>query len=274
MKESCKNEIFGELPQDANKVTRGRVLIIAGMNDMAGAGIMATMGALKSGAGLVKACTSRGNFPVFLSRTPEAIMTEFEGVKHSLTDFKAIAFGPGMGKGSISEQILEYVIDADTCPLVIDADGLNIISENDNLVQKLILRKNKAVITPHWGEAARLLGNIDGMTREDVVRKLHYKTGSVAVLKGPGTLVFDGGTHVYKNETGNPGMAKGGAGDVLTGIITSLIGQGNTLMDSVAAGVFVHGMAGDLAAEDIGQYGMTAMDIAGYVPEAIKKIQK
>ena len=153
--------------------------------------------------------------------------------------------------------------------MVLDADGLNILAYN-NLFD-LIKDKENIVITPHMGEAKRLLGHLKEERKETAI-ELYRKTKAITVLKGHATVVATNSEKTYINTTGNPGMATAGSGDVLTGIITSLLGQGKSAKEAALAGVFVHGLAGDLAAETVGEYGLIAGDIAYYTAIALKEI--
>ncbi len=260
-------------PEDVHKGRCGRILIAAGSREMAGAAVFAAKAAMKCGSGLVNVCTSRKIFPVLQISVPEAICRSWEGTKNGLAQFDAIAVGPGMGVGRRTKKILEKVLTEYRGTVIIDADGLNTIAA-DRSLQKLCRRSRaNLIITPHIGEASRLLGKpAADLSKEEIGQALFRKLGAVAVVKGPGTLVAVSPETAYTNTTGNPGMATAGSGDVLTGIITSLAGQGLKPQDAARAGVFVHGLAGDLAAETLGCHGVTASDIADYVPFALKEI--
>ena len=158
--------------------------------------------------------------------------------------------------------------------VVIDADGLNTVARHAELQQLVRETKASVIMTPHIGEAKRLLGNADiaDLTRIEIASFLRKKYGCIIIVKGTGTLVAVSDEDAYINTTGNPGMATAGSGDVLTGIITSLAGQGLAPFDAAKAGVFVHGLSGDLAADKLGEYGLVASDIADYVPFALKEL--
>ena len=178
-----------------------------------------------------------------------------------------------MGVDRRTREILKRILTEYAGTFIIDADGLNTIAKDAKLQVLLRSTKARVILTPHIGEAGRLLGQqIKGCAKEEIGQALWEKFHCAVIVKGADTLVALSGGDAYINTTGNPGMATAGAGDVLTGIIVSLAGQGLSTDDAARAGVFVHGMAGDMAAEKIGQHGLTASDIADYVPFALKEI--
>lgn len=199
---------------------------------------------------------------------------EWGNTKDDLMQYDCIAIGPGMGVDRRSKNILKMILKDFDKTVVIDADGLNTIAKYDELQQ--LVRKTEAsvIMTPHIGEAKRLLGNanIADLTRIEIASFLRKKYGCMIIVKGANTLVAVSDEDAYTNTTGNPGMATAGSGDVLTGIITSLAGQGLAPEDAAKAGVFVHGLSGDLAADKLGEYGLVASDIADYVPFALKEL--
>jgi len=280
-----KKYIKRRLPS-THKGNYGHILIVAGGAGMAGACSLSTEAALRTGAGLVYVCTAEKNFQVLQIRVPEAICITAEQAMEKLRDpvpvpgagfssYDAIAFGPGMGTGDGSKKLLECILENSSAPLVLDADGLNIIAGDDGLREKFFTYPGPKVITPHQGEAVRLLAGARLGTgdREDVATALSVGYNTITVLKGSGTLVVrrDGAEiEMLQNTTGNPGMATAGSGDVLTGVIASLAGQGLDLFNAAACGVFIHGKAGDMASEEKGEYGMIAGDIVRCVPYVIK----
>ncbi len=183
-----------------------------------------------------------------------------------------LAIGPGLGKSHELRFIIESLLEQENLKLVIDADGLNNLSALKNWPDKL---KANLILTPHPGEMKRLWSDLfrEQMPedREETAIKMANKTHSVIVLKGAGTVVTDS-EKIYINNTGNPGMATAGSGDVLTGVITALYGQGLNGFDAAVLGVYVHGLAGDIAAEKLGQVGMMTTDIIDYLPYAFKKL--
>ncbi|MDR1796581.1 MAG: NAD(P)H-hydrate dehydratase [Clostridiales Family XIII bacterium] len=268
---------------DAHKGDFGRVLIVAGSPGMAGAAVLCARAALRAGSGLVTVSIDEALWPIVQTAVPEAMCTG-RGSGLDLAAYDAAAVGPGLGTGEAARALVARVLA--TCggkPLVLDADALNILAASDEVP----LPGAGAVLTPHPGEAARLLagaGGPDGpwRTAADVQKDrlgalaaLQGKYGAATVvLKGAGTLVASeaSGTAAPEarvNTTGNPGMATGGSGDVLTGVIASLLGQGFAPGEAAAAGVYLHGLAGDLAAAELGEAGVTAGDIALYIAYAM-----
>ncbi|MGN0702427.1 MAG: NAD(P)H-hydrate dehydratase [Lentihominibacter sp.] len=273
-------------PVDMHKGQAGRVLVIAGSPGMAGAAVLALRGALYSGAGLVKALVPRELFNIIQISVPEAMCVdrdEFckgsrEEREKFFKEFDGVAIGPGIGVNRDNLELLEVLLQTCSCPVVIDADGLNCISR----FGLPALHNGPAILTPHPGEADRLLaalglGDIKVLSRKGAAEALAEKTGSVVLLKGAETVIADGHNDcdMYVNPTGNPGMATGGSGDVLTGIIVSLAAQKNlglAPVEAACAGAFIHGLAGDIAAENVGEYGMTSADIADGISVALKEL--
>ena len=266
--------VIRKRPRDVHKGECGKILIIAGSRGMAGAAVFASKAAIKCGSGLVKICTNRKIFPVLQLSVPEAICMEWGNTKDDLMQYDCIAVGPGMGVDRRSKNILKMILKHFDKTVVIDADGLTAAAKDQRLQQLIRETKASVIMTPHIGEAKRLLGNADiaGMKRIEIASFLRMKYGCMIIVKGADTLVAVSDKDAYTNTTGNPGMATAGAGDVLTGIIASLAGQGLAPEDAAKAGVFVHGLSGDLAADKLGEYGLTASDIADYVPFALKEL--
>ena len=267
--------VIRKRPRDIHKGDCGRVLLICGSEEMAGAAIFATRSAIKSGSGLVYTCTAREIFPVLQISVPEGICKSWDKVKENLMQYDAIAIGPGMGIGAETADMVKHVLSKYDGPVIIDADGLNAVAADQELQALTSETQAQVIMTPHVGEARRLLGgqaDKGQQTREEMAEALTKKYHCVVVMKGAGTIVALSGNDAYINTTGNPGMATAGSGDVLTGIIASFAGQGMAAGDAARAGVFVHGLAGDLAAAHFGEYGLTASDIADYVPFALKEL--
>ena len=241
---------------DSHKGDYGKVLIIAGKKGMAGAACLCAKAALRAGSGLVQVAVTGDILDIVQIQVPEATCVDRENLS---LDYDAIAFGPGLGLGE--KELLIRILGEYTGNLVIDADGLNTIAEY-GLYQEVKNSRATVVITPHMGEARRLAA--EG-TREEMALALREKLGAIVVLKGYETIVLD--DEMYVNHTGNPGMATAGSGDVLTGIITSFLGQGL----SVKEAVYIHGKAGDIMAKDIGEYGLISSDICMGVALAIKE---
>jgi len=272
-------------PKDGHKGTFGKVVIIAGSVGMSGAAVLAGMGAMRSGAGLVHiACpepiqsiVAAAN-PCYLTTGLPATSTGMlsatgdERLLPLLATAKAVAFGPGLGKSHEIVKLLDALLRQYEGQWVIDADGLHALSQLR--VQGLLTeRKLPLICTPHPGELGQMLGQPTSVIQSDrKAQAVRYVTEHkvVLALKGHGTVVTDG-QRVYVNNTGNPGMAKGGSGDVLTGVITALAAQGMQPLEATQAGVYLHGMAGDLASAAIGEVGMLPTDIVEALPLAFKK---
>ncbi len=282
-------------PESMHKGQCGHVLIIAGGNGMPGAAVLAARAALRAGSGLVYVCTPRANFPIVQTLVPEAITVEWDeacavmdggrGRSASAIAYDAIAFGPGMGTSAGARRRMKTVLLSAQAPLVLDADGLNLLSADEDLRNIAAAYAGEIVMTPHPGEARRMLETREGATapsdRREMAFDLVRDYGRIVVLKGSGTLVAryapgpEGeAVELCMNPTGNPGMATAGSGDVLTGVITSFLGQGMDPREAACAGVYVHGLAGDIAREDKGERGLIATDIAESLPYALRHFER
>jgi ADP-dependent NAD(P)H-hydrate dehydratase len=285
-------QIVSDIPKlkpravDGHKGDYGKVCIIAGSVGMSGAAALAGRAALRAGAGLVRVATPKSVLPIVAAIEPSfttiALPEDGAGrisakaihaVLEAAGQNDAVAFGPGIGMSGALRSILERLLDQQNLRLVIDADGLNNLAGLKNWPARL---KAKLILTPHPGEMKRLWS---GLLREELpadrqqqALQLAQRTNTIVVLKGAGTVVTDG-EKVYINKTGNPGMATAGSGDVLTGVITALLGQGLTDFDAGVLGVYLHGLAGDIAAERIGQVSLMTTDIIDSLPDAFLKNQ-
>lgn len=270
--------LFPKRRPETHKGDYGKVFIHAGSEGMLGAAVLCSRGALRAGAGLVYlGIPLKGRDLVNLA-TPEVIVVGGDNAQdfsNTIQKSDAVAIGPGLGwRRTIARDLLFKLSDEKfSSPIVLDADGLMAFVNDMTLLQKL---KLKLIITPHPGEMARLLGK----TSEEIQKEREKVAGSVAklfecvvVLKGYRTVVANEEGKVYVNETGNPGMATAGVGDVLTGMIAGFAAQGFTPWDAAVAGVYLHGLAGDLAAEEKGEYGMIASDLVEKIPYAIQKVR-
>ena len=284
MKEITKELVMNSIPErrtEAHKGDFGRVLIIAGSRTMTGACILSCEAALRSGAGLVYALVPNEIMAQVQVAVPEVVIKERSKGVPDLNQYDCIVIGPGLGTEDDAVALVDEIIENAECPLVFDADALNVISYNhwQDRLKDRCLRGLGTVITPHMGEAARLLKDdtefdMEAEGREEILNELYYITGATVVLKGSRTLVrpmFGGSLDpVYVNTTGNPGMATAGSGDVLTGIIAAFLGQG--IRNAVMAAVFIHGLAGDLMAEEVGEYSLISRDILKGISLAFKNI--
>jgi ADP-dependent NAD(P)H-hydrate dehydratase / NAD(P)H-hydrate epimerase len=270
--------------QESNKGDFGRIVIVAGSPGKTGAGYLASMAALRSGAGLVTVATPRASQPILAAMAPE-YMTEAlddepggglgEASLERVLALKkdVIAVGPGLGNGPWQQAFVFGLLERSDVTLVLDADALNVCADDPH---RLRAREGiDIIITPHPGEMARLTGlSIDEVqeNRLEVARNFAMSHGVHVVLKGHRTLIAAPDGHVSINPTGNPGMATGGTGDVLTGVIAAWFGQ---LLDAEAAckvGVYLHGFAGDLAQHEIGETALIASDIIAHLGQATREI--
>lgn len=266
------NTVIKKRPLDSHKGDFGKLLIVAGSEGMTGASVLCAKAAMKSGSGLVTVCIKKNFFSIIQISVPEVICMSYLKVKKDLEQYDAIAIGPGMGTNGTTKKILKAILKNYTKTLVIDADGLNTIAKYD-LYREIKKAKCQIIITPHIGEAKRLLKceMLEDIKPEQLANSLVNMIGGTVIIKGHETLVAVDDVHAYTNTTGNPGMSTAGSGDVLTGIITSLVGQGLKPSDAARAGVFIHGMAGDIASDRLGDFGMIAGDMIECIPFAIKK---
>ena len=261
---------------DSHKGDFGRVLIVAGSRGMSGAAILCGSAALKAGAGLVEVAVPAEILPIVAAGNPCYTTAALPGdvpLTVLAAEHDVIAIGPGLGRGdAISATVADLVVNVEK-PMVIDADGLNALIGR---VETLAAGKGLRIITPHPGEFARLL-QIDTKTvqanRRELAVDFALKHKCIVVLKGRGTIVTDG-ERVYENRTGNAGLAKGATGDVLTGVIAALLGQRLPAFEAAQLGVHVHGLAGDLARDQIGEVSMLATDVLDFLAPAIRQIQR
>ena len=253
----------------AHKGVFGHALVVGGDVGMAGAAIMAAEAAARSGAGLVSAATRSANLAGFNARRPEVMAHGVEArgeLEALLARATAVAVGPGLGQGAWGEQLLQRVAETEL-PLVLDADALNLVAAGLALEDP---SRGRWILTPHPGEAARLLDTDTAAVQADrfaAVREMQSRYGGVVVLKGAGTLVADSKS-IALCPYGNPGMASGGMGDVLSGILAALLAQGLSLRDAACLGVCLHGAAADRAAAD-GLRGLLATDLIPHLRQLI-----
>jgi NAD(P)H-hydrate epimerase len=242
---------------DSHKGTFGTVGIVAGSDGMLGAAILAARGALRGGAGLVRAYLPAALRAPFTVAVPAAT-TAFRSVD-ATAGVDALVVGPGLGATAGTRRLLRGILARAGCPVVLDADALNVLAP----LRAPLRVRGGCVVTPHPGEAARLLGTTVAAVQADraaAARLLATRTGQVAVLKGAATLVTDG-VRGFVNDTGNPGLATGGSGDVLAGLLGALLAQGLAPFDAACLAVHAHGAAGDLVAQRLSQPGLTAEDL-------------
>ena len=255
----------------------GKLLLLCGSRRYTGAAFFAAMGALRSGAGLVFLGVPESiygieavklNEPVIFPLPDAGGRLSADAVPEILTrlpQMDAVLVGPGLGQSEGTLAVVRAVLEKAECPVVVDADGINVLSAHRDLLRG---RKSPTILTPHDGEFARL-GGVIGEDRMAAAAALAEELGCVVLLKGHETCITDG-TDGYLNPTGNPGMAVGGSGDVLAGVITALLGAGLPPLEAAACGAWLHGAAGDRCAAELGQYGMLPTDMLSALPRLMK----
>ena len=260
-----------------HKGTFGKILLLCGSRGYTGAAYLSAMGSLRSGAGLVFLGVPESiyaieaiklNEPVVFPLPDELGMLSERAIPEILeriSRMDAVLIGPGLGQSEGTLSVVKAVLENAKCPVVLDADGINLISQHKDVLRG---RTAQTILTPHDGEFARI-GGIIGKDRMDSAASLARELGCIVLLKGHETCITDGQL-AYLNHTGNPGMAVGGSGDVLAGIIVSLLGQGISPLEAAACGAWLHGAAGDLCAKQIGQYGMLPTDMLQMLPRLMK----
>lgn len=270
-------DILPDRRADAHKGDFGKILLLCGSRGYTGAAALAAMGALRSGAGLVYLGVPESIYAIEATKLNEAIvfpLPDADGmlsvdalpkILERLPNMDAVLFGPGWGKSEGNFLIAKKILESYEKPVVADADGINILAKHMDIVRE---RKAPIILTPHPGEFSRMGGNLEAQ-RQAAAEAFAREYGCILLLKGRGTVITDGFC-TYLNPTGNPGMAVGGSGDVLSGIIVSLIGQGIDPLTAAACGAWLHGGAGDICAEEIGQYGMLPTDMVKVLPRLMK----
>ena len=255
----------------------GKLLLLCGSRGYTGAAFFAAMGALRSGAGLVFLGVPESIYGIEAVKLNEPVIFPLpdaggrlgaDAVPEILTrlpQMDAVLVGPGLGQSEGTLAVVRAVLEKAECPVVVDADGINVLSAHRDLLRG---RKSPTILTPHDGEFARL-GGVIGEDRMAAAAALAEELGCVVLLKGHETCITDG-TDGYLNPTGNPGMAVGGSGDVLAGVITALLGAGLPPLEAAACGAWLHGAAGDRCAAELGQYGMLPTDMLSALPRLMK----
>ena len=268
--------ILPDRAADAHKGDFGKILLLCGSKGYTGAAYLAAMGALRSGAGLVFLGVPESIYAIEAIKLNEAIvfsLPEEDGklsadavpaILERLPKMDAVLIGPGLGQSNGVLQVVKAILEQADCPVVLDADGINLIAAHKDIVRG---RTNPTILTPHAGEFGRLGGNPE--ERTVAAEAMAKDLGCILLLKGHHTVITDGGT-TYINTTGNPGMAVGGSGDMLAGIITALLGQGIAPLEAAACGAWLHGAVGDICAAEIGQYGMLPTDMLNVLPRLLK----
>lgn len=273
---------------DAHKADFGHVFILAGSMRYSGAACLCANAAIRAGAGLVTLGIPEGIYDGVVKRlVPEVMvlplaqstdktlsLSSFNEVKKFLKKVQCLLIGPGLTQHVSTQALIRKTIGLDALPMVVDADALNALAGYLGILKKL---KNDIVLTPHPGEMARLEGVTSAAVqsaRKKVAKDFALRYNKTLILKGFRTIVASSGEETYVNKTGNPGMATAGCGDVLSGIVAAFLGQGMPVFEAARWGVYLHGLAGDLAARDKTQVGLIASDIIEYLPKALKKMEE
>jgi len=258
--------------RDAHKGDFGTVMIVAGSPEMLGAAVLCARAATRGGAGLVRVGLPESLLSLLPLAVPEA--TTFvrtpKALREQVAAADAIVIGPGLGATATNKRLVAGVLRDSNVPVVVDADACNVLAPLPKNAKGLTSAAD-LILTPHPGEAGRLLGVSSKdvqADRDEAVHELCRRSGATVVLKGKGTLVGDG-ARCYRNATGNPGMASGGSGDVLSGLLGALLARGMKPFEAACLGVHLHGKAGDVARDARGEHGMVASDIVDAIAEVL-----
>lgn len=271
-------------PADANKYSVGSLLCVCGSYGMAGAAALCAKAALRCGAGLVRCAVPRSIYPIVSALVPEAVFLVLEETADGVISQRetgkiikaakkcdAVVFGCGSRLCTDTVSIaLSFLMENET-PMVLDADGINAVAKHINVLKD---RKCPVVLTPHEGEMSRLTGaksSVIRADREQFAKDFAREYGCTLLLKGKDSLVATE-DEIFRNTTGNAGMAVAGSGDVLSGMIGSFVSQGLNVADAAAVGAYLHGLAGDMAKEDLTEFSLLPTDIIDYIPDAIKTV--
>ena len=275
-----QEEIQSILPDrdpEGHKGTFGKVLLLCGSRGFTGAAYLAAMGALRTGAGLVFLGVPESIYEIEAIKLNEPVVFPLpdkdgklsadaaDEIRKRLPQMDAVLIGCGLGQSEGTLEAVKTILTHAACPVVLDADGINILAQHKYLLRG---RKYPTILTPHDGEFLRF-GGILGDNRMDSAASFSQLWNCILLLKGHRTCITDG-NRGYINHTGNPGMAVGGSGDVLAGMIVSLLGQGIAPLEAAACAAWLHGAAGDLCAAEIGQYGMLPTDMLLRIPRLMK----
>lgn len=282
LNETLIRSLLPSRPEEGHKGTFGKAAILAGCEGYTGAPVLASRAAVRGGTGLVFLQVPRCVYPIIAVKCDEAMpspLPDAEGkvceaaypaVLERTEQCTAALIGPGLGRSEGSDTLVCRLVPSISCPLVLDADGLNAVSAHMDILKR---RSGETVLTPHDGEFRRLTGHWPGENRAGDALALAQETGCVAVLKGHRTLIAAPDGRLCRNTTGNAGMAKGGSGDVLAGLLVSLLAQGMDAFSAACAAVWIHGRAGDLAAEALGQRAMTPSDLLASLAPVLRALE-
>lgn len=264
--------------RNTHKGNYGKALLLCGSTGLTGAAMLAAKAALRTGAGLVYLGVPEAVYPIVACAAGSAIvfplacdeagrlcMAAAKTIAERLADMDAVLFGPGVGRSDELFALTKWLLQTVKCPLVLDADGINAIAGHIDVLRESAC---PVILTPHDGEFARLGGNPKADDRVHEAMQMAQRTQAVVLLKGYRTIITDG-RNVYRNTTGNPGMATAGSGDVLSGVIVSLLAQHIMPLEAAAAAAWLHGSAGDVCADSLGEYGLIAEDLIDALPRLL-----
>ena len=261
-----------------HKGTFGKVLLLCGSKGYTGAAWFASMGTLRTGTGLVYLGVPESIYAIEAVKLNEPVLfplSDEDGklsekalpeILERLTNMNAVLIGCGLGQSPGTEAVVQAVLQQAHCPVVLDADGINVMTRHKDILRR---RAEPTILTPHYGEFLRI-GGIPGKNAMEAAARLARDLHSIVLLKGHETCITNGRIG-YVNHTGNSGMAKGGSGDILAGIILGLLGQGLAPLEAAACGAFFHGAAGDIAAGEFSEYGMLPTDLLNALPRLFKQ---
>ena len=280
MKQLCDETALGLLPvrsEESHKGDYGKILLLCGSRGYTGAAALAAMGALRSGAGLVYLGVPESIYAIEAVKLTEPVVLPLpdregqlapeavEELRGLLPKMDAVLFGCGSGLGPGPEEVLKFLLKEAACPLILDADGITLVSRHIHLLRD---RAAATILTPHDGEFRRL-SPVEALPRPEQTEAMARELGCILLRKGHRTLITDG-KETYLNGSGNAGMAVGGSGDVLAGMILGLLGQGMKPLEAAACGAWFHGRAGDLCARELGQRGMLPGDMLNALPRLLR----
>lgn len=280
MKKLTHTDVLQILPDrkpDSHKGDFGRILLLCGSRGYTGAAALAAMGALRCGAGLVYLGVPESIYAIEAVKLTESVvfpLPEEDGmlsakalhkITQMLPDMEAVLIGPGLGQSDGTFTVVRTVLEQFAGTVVIDADGINVLAGHIDLLRG---RTAPTILTPHDGEFTRINGQVP---KDRITSAIEFAANNqvILLLKGHRTVITDGES-CYINHTGNPGMAVGGSGDVLAGMIAALLGQGVSPLQAAACGAWLHGAAGDICEKEIGQYGMLPTDMLQVLPRLLK----
>lgn len=259
---------------DGHKGDFGRVYVVAGAVGYTGAPVYAAEAAARTGSGLVFVGVPEAVYPIVAARCATAMAQPLpedrEELLARLSRCDAVVLGPGLGRSPQAEALTLFLLERLEAPVVLDADGINAAAAHIHVLRD---RRFPTVVTPHEGEFLRLGGQLS-LGREPAAQAMARALGCVVVLKGPGTITAAPDGRTRRNTTGNCGMAKGGSGDILSGMIAALVGQGAAPYDAAACAVWLHGRAGDLCSRELTEYAMTPPDLLARLPAVFRELRE